>query len=131
MEARSVARGWHAGQGRVGPIRLLLDPAAAEKFDVRALMRAVPTVPVSKRADELLDELRAARQQIAIVVEEATGIAVPEEDRQAADTLGGLIVSKLGHLPRSGDEVEVGGRRLRVERLRRHRVAEARLLPAA
>jgi CBS domain containing-hemolysin-like protein len=169
--------------------RLLLDPAAAERFDVRALMRPVPTVPASKRADELLDEMRAARQQIAIVVdeyggtagiitlhdlveglvgrideeppvagadrparpprpesdgsqvfdgltrlrefEEATGIAVPDEDRQAADTLGGLIVSKLGHLPRAGDEVEVAGRRLRVERLRRHRVAEARLLPAA
>jgi CBS domain containing-hemolysin-like protein len=54
---------------------------------------------------------------------------VPEEDRQAADTLGGLIMLRLGRLPRAGDEVEVSGRRLRVERLRRHRVAEARLLP--
>ena len=169
--------------------RLLVDPAAAQGFDVRALMRPAPTVPASKRADALLDEMRAARQQIAIVVdeyggtagivtlhdlveglvgrideepamtgaerpapgrrtepdgsqvfdgltrlrefEEATGIEIPEEDRQAADTLGGLIVLRLGHLPRAGDEVEVGGRRLRVERLRRHRVAEARLLPAA
>jgi CBS domain containing-hemolysin-like protein len=168
--------------------RLLLDPRAAERFEVRALMRPVPTVPASKRADALLDEMRAARQQIAIVVdeyggtagivtlhdlveglvgrideepavgadrpgpgrrsepdgsqcfdgltrlrdfEEATGIELAEEDRQAADTVGGLIMLRLGHLPRAGDEVEVGGRRLRVERLRRHRVAEARLLPAA
>jgi CBS domain containing-hemolysin-like protein len=169
--------------------RLLLEPAAAERFEVRALMRPVPTVPASKRADELLDEMRAARQQLAVVVdeyggtagiitlhdlveglvgrideepalaggerpapgpraepdgsqvfdgltrlrdfEEVTGIEVSEEDRQAADTVGGLIMVRLGHLPRQGDEVEVGGRRLRVERLRRYRVAEARLLPAA
>jgi CBS domain containing-hemolysin-like protein len=169
--------------------RLLHKPPEGERFDVRSLMRLVPTVPASKRADELLDEMRAARQQIAIVVdeyggtagiitlhdlveglvgrideepavgtdraaapgrrsepdgsqvfdgltrlrdfEEATGLALPEEDRAAADTVGGLIMLRLGHLPRAGDEVEVGGRRLRVERLRRHRVAEARLLPAA
>jgi len=61
--------------------------------------------------------------------EDATGIEVSEEDRQAADTLGGLIMLRLGRLPRAGDEVELGNRRLRVERLRRHRVAEARLLP--
>ena len=41
--------------------------------------------------------------------EEATGIEVPEEDRQAADTLGGLIVLRLGHLPR--DRGRGGGRR--------------------
>jgi CBS domain containing-hemolysin-like protein len=169
--------------------RVLVDAPAARRFDVRALMRPAPTVPASKRADTLLDEMRAARQQIGIVVdeyggtagvitlhdlveglvgrideepalaggerpapgrrtepdgsqvfdgltrlrefEEATGIDVPEEYRQAADTLGGLIMLRLGHLPRAGDEVEVAGRRLRVERLRRHRVAEARLLPAA
>jgi CBS domain containing-hemolysin-like protein len=168
--------------------RILLSPPDQAPFDVRGLMRLAPTVPASKRADELLDEMRAARQQIAIVVdeyggtagivslhdlvealvgrideepvvgaerpaptrrtegdgsqvfdgltrlrdfEETTGIALDEEDRQAADTLGGLIMLRLGHLPKPGDEVEVGGRRLRVERLRRHRVAEARLLPAA
>jgi CBS domain containing-hemolysin-like protein len=156
-------------------------------FDLRAVMRPALTVPTTKRADALLEELRAARQQLAVLVdeyggtaglvslhdlleglvgrideepamhgaerpaaaaapaadgsllfdgltrlrefEEATGIEVPEEDRQAADTLGGLIMLRLGRLPRAGDEVEVSGRRLRVERLRRHRVAEARLLP--
>jgi CBS domain containing-hemolysin-like protein len=151
-------------------------------------MRPVLTVPTTKGADTLLEEMRSARQELAIVVdeyggtaglvtlhdlveglvgrideeapatgtdrpaqprakepdgsqvfpgltrlrdfEEATSIRVPEEERQAADTLGGLVMLKLGRLPRAGDEVEVGGRRLRVERLRRHRVAEARLLPA-
>jgi magnesium and cobalt exporter, CNNM family len=159
-----------------------------EAFDLRAVMRPVLTVPTTKRADALLEEMRSARQELAIVVdeyggtaglvtlhdlveglvgrideeapatgtdrpaqprakepdgsqvfpgltrlrdfEETTGIRVPEEERQAADTLGGLVMLKLGRLPRAGDEVEVGGRRLRVERLRRHRVAEARLLPA-
>ena len=167
--------------------RIPLDPAATTAFDVRTLMRPIPTVPATKRADALLDEMRASRQQLAIVVdeyggtaglitlhdlveglvgrideeppaagtdrpaqpraleadgsqvfdgltrlrdfEEATGIEVTDEERQAADTLGGLIMLKLGHLPRAGDEVEVGGRQLRVERLRRRRVAEARLLP--
>jgi CBS domain containing-hemolysin-like protein len=155
------------------------------RFDVRAVLRPALTVPTTKRADALLDEMRAARQELAVVVDEyggtagvvtlhdlleglvgrideeppvpgeratplaaapdgsqlfdgltrlrdfedATGIEVPEEDRQAADTLGGLIMLRLGRLPRAGDEVELGGRRLRVERLRRHRVAEARLLP--
>jgi magnesium and cobalt exporter, CNNM family len=158
----------------------------APHFDLRAVIRPVLTVPTTKTADALLDEMRAARQELAVVVdeyggtagvvslhdlleglvgrideeppvpgertlppaaapdgsqvfdgltrlrefEEATGIEVPEADRQAADTLGGLIMLRLGRLPRQGDEVEIGGRRLRVERLRRHRVAEARLLPA-
>jgi CBS domain containing-hemolysin-like protein len=161
-----------------------LDPPA-QPFDLRPVMRPVLTVPTTKRADALLEEMRAARQELAMVVdeyggtagvitlhdlleglvgrideespmpgertaapptapdgsqvfdgltrlrefEEATGIEVPEEDRQAADTVGGLIMLRLGRLPRPGDEVEIGGRRLRVERLRRHRVAEARLLP--
>jgi putative hemolysin len=158
-----------------------------ESFDMRAVMRPVLTVPTTKRADALLDEMRAARQVLAVVVdeyggtaglitlhdlleglvgrideepptagadrpaqppapapdgsqlfdgltrlrdfEEATGLEVTDEERQAADTLGGLVMLKLGRLPRAGDEVPVGTRRLRVERLRRHRVAEARLLP--
>jgi CBS domain containing-hemolysin-like protein len=154
-------------------------------FDLRAVMRPALTVPTTKRADALLEEMRAARQQLSVLVdeyggtagvvtlhdlleglvgrideepavpgersapsvaatdgsqvfdgltrlrefEELTGIEVPEADRQAADTLGGLIMLRLGRLPTAGDEVEIGGRRLRVERLRRHRVAEARLLP--
>ena len=158
-----------------------------EPFDLRAVMRPALTVPTTKRADALLEEMRATRQELAVLVdeyggtaglvslhdlleglvgrideepgpgadrpapaatpapdgsqvfdgltrlrefEEATGIEVSDEDRQAADTVGGLIMLRLGRLPRAGDEVEVGGRRLRVERLRRHRVAEARLLPA-
>ena len=156
-----------------------------DAFDLRAVMRPVLTVPTTKRVDALLEEMRAARQELAVLVdeyggtaglvslhdlleglvgrideepvsgverpagptpapdgsqlfdgltrlrefEETTGIEVPEEDRQAADTLGGLIMLRLGRLPRAGDEVQVAGRRLRVERLRRHRVAEARLLP--
>lgn len=61
--------------------------------------------------------------------EEITGILLSEADRQSADTLGGLVMAKLGRLPRVADEVEIEGRRLRVEALDRLRVARVRLLP--
>jgi CBS domain containing-hemolysin-like protein len=62
--------------------------------------------------------------------EEATAILLGEVDRESADTLGGLVMARLARLPRVGDEVEIEGRRLRVESLDRLRVARVRLLPA-
>jgi CBS domain containing-hemolysin-like protein len=61
--------------------------------------------------------------------EEVTGIVLSEADRQSADTLGGLVMARLGRLPRVGDEVAFEGRRLKVESLDRLRVARVRLLP--
>jgi putative hemolysin len=60
---------------------------------------------------------------------EATGIPLTEEDEEAAETLGGVVMSRLGRIPEVGDEVMVGGRRLRVEELDGKRVALLRLLP--
>jgi CBS domain containing-hemolysin-like protein len=63
-------------------------------------------------------------------LEEAAALVVDDEEAQHADTLGGLVMAKLGRLPQGGDMVTVGGRRLRVETVQRRRVARARLLPS-
>src|SRR6185436_4254013 len=47
----------------------------APRFDLRAVLRPVMTVPTAKRADALRDEMRAARQELAVVVDEYGGTA--------------------------------------------------------
>jgi putative hemolysin len=46
-----------------------------EQFDTRRLLRPVMAVPESKRADDLLEEMRAARQQLAVIIDEYGGTA--------------------------------------------------------
>jgi hypothetical protein len=46
-----------------------------------------------------------------------------------AETIGGVVMYRLGRIPEVGDEVAVQGRRLRVEALDGLRVALVRLLP--
>jgi putative hemolysin len=159
--------------------------AGAPPFDVRQFVRPVRAVPESKPADDLLEEMRARREQMAVVIEEyggtagiitledlvealvgpieeedaggeearpsaqtqpdgsvlfdgltrleeweeETGLRLEAADHEAAETLGGLIMARLGRIPEVGDEVEIGGRILRVEELDRKRVASVRLLP--
>jgi CBS domain containing-hemolysin-like protein len=59
---------------------------------------------------------------------ELTGLK-PDEELDV-DTLGGLVMASLDRVPRGGDEVVVGGRTLRVERMDGRRVASVRVLPA-
>jgi CBS domain containing-hemolysin-like protein len=156
-------------------------------FALRGLVRPVLTVPASKPADDLLDEMRAARQHLALVIdeyggtlgivtledlmeglvgpipeergsvatgavelaatapdgsrvldgltrlrdfEEITGISLEEADHDAADTLGGLVMTRLDRLPDVGDEVRLGDRTLRVEGMDGRRVAAVRISPA-
>ena len=47
------------------------------------------------------------------------------------DTVGGLIFNTLGHVPDVGESVEVGGLRLRVERMQGRRITRVRLTPSA
>jgi CBS domain containing-hemolysin-like protein len=157
-----------------------------EAFDLGALIRPVLVAPESKPADNLLEEMRAARRQLAVVLdefggtagivtledlvealvgpieeedlptaneglpltstvaepdgslviggrtrlgefEELTGLRLDESDYQAAETVGGLVMARLGRIPEPGDEVALAGRTLRVERLDGKRVATVRL----
>jgi CBS domain containing-hemolysin-like protein len=47
---------------------------------------------------------------------------------EAADTLGGLVFSELGHLPQKGEEVEFGTTIMRVEKTEDFSVLEVSLL---
>lgn len=54
-----------------------------------------------------------------------TGLQVPDE--APYETLGGLVMTVLGRLPEPGDEVDVPGVRLRVERMDGRRVESIRV----
>ena len=54
-----------------------------------------------------------------------TGLVVPDESPY--ETLGGLVMTTLGRLPRVGDEVSVPGVQLRVERMDGRRVDSIRV----
>jgi CBS domain containing-hemolysin-like protein len=60
-----------------------------------------------------------------------TGIRLNPADHEAAETLGGLVMARLEHIPSVGEEASVAGRTLRVEELDGRRVAAVRLLPPA
>lgn len=63
--------------------------------------------------------------------EDLTGHQVDTELKAEVDTLGGLIMALLGHLPAESETVALGdGRALRVEHLEGRRVATVRLLAA-
>ncbi|MBM4418900.1 MAG: HlyC/CorC family transporter [Chloroflexi bacterium] len=59
--------------------------------------------------------------------EEALRITLAPEDHDDADTLGGLVMARLGHVPETGEEVEIGGYHVRVEEKDGHRVARVRV----
>jgi putative hemolysin len=59
------------------------------------------------------------------------GLAVRPEDTDEVETMGGLVMLRLGRLPSVGDEVPLDGTVLRVEQMDGRRVARLRLLPIA
>ncbi|HLH25841.1 MAG TPA: hemolysin family protein [Chloroflexota bacterium] len=63
-------------------------------------------------------------------VAKQVGLAVNPEDTQEVETMGGLMMLRLGRLPTVGDEVHVDGTVLRVEQMDGRRVARLRLLPS-
>jgi CBS domain containing-hemolysin-like protein len=151
-------------------------------IDIRSLARPAGYVPETKRIDELLTEMRAARRHIAIVVDEYGGTAglvtiedlveeivgeiqdeydveetlvepietdgdrrayrldgrvtmddlrdlfelsdAEEPDEEAYDTVGGLIIHRVGRIPLVGTEVEFRDVTLRVEAADSRRVSK-------
>jgi putative hemolysin len=59
--------------------------------------------------------------------EELAGVTLPEEDHEAVDTVGGLVMTRLGRIPEVGDRIDVDGLTLRVEELDGRRVALVRM----
>jgi CBS domain containing-hemolysin-like protein len=51
---------------------------------------------------------------------------LPDDDW---DTVGGLIFNSLGHVPNAGEQVDIDGYRLRVERLQGRRITRVRIAP--
>ncbi len=50
---------------------------------------------------------------------------------QGVETLAGLLLSRLGHIPHAGEAVEIDGQRFEVVAMERHRIARVRADPAA
>jgi CBS domain containing-hemolysin-like protein len=50
-----------------------------------------------------------------------------EAQSEGADTLAGLVLERLGAIPRVGDEVEADGWRIRVESMERTRIRSLRV----
>jgi CBS domain containing-hemolysin-like protein len=80
-----------------------------EAASVRPLGKASWMVSGLLRADE---------------VGEATGFRMPDGDYE---TLAGLVLTRLGEIPKVGDELRVDGWRITVMAMDRHRVAELRV----
>jgi Mg2+/Co2+ transporter CorB len=159
-----------------------LDRRSQPGPDLRALAEKPTFIPLSRGADDVLEDLRRGGVELAVVLdeygvtagiltlhdimeglvgrigedggrgigtllpdgsrvfdglvrlgelEEVTGLRVPEEERQQADTLNGLVMVRLGRVPRAGDTIELGGHRLVVESMAHKRIGRARLSPRA
>ncbi len=142
-------------------------------FNIREILRPAVFIPESKRLNVLLDEFRANRNHMAIVVDEYGGIAGLvtiedvleqivgeiedehdiEEDKfihehsngtsivksitpidefnehfnceivsDDVDTIGGIVINALGHMPKRGESVTLSGFNFKVLRASRRRI---------
>ncbi len=159
-----------------------LDKKKRVHFNIHDMLRPAVFVPESKRLNVLLREFRAARNHMAIVVDEYGGVAglVTIEDvleqivgeiadeydidedtmilprdggeyvvkallpiadfnmrlnthypEDEVDTIGGLVMSRLGHVPRRGEKIEIEGTRFEVLRADSRRVYLLKVTPVA
>lgn len=163
-------------------VRDLLSAGSNESITARSLARPALLVPVSRRADDVLEDMRSRGATMVLVVdefggtaglltlhdlleglvgrlraagadpeigllepdgsrvvlgsvslreiEEVAGLSFTEEDEAHADTLSGVLMSRLGRIPATADSIEIDGRRVTVERLTDHRVPRVRIGPA-
>jgi CBS domain containing-hemolysin-like protein len=81
-----------------------------DEFDREApKVRRLPDGRVSVDAALPVDELESE-------------LGIGGEFEEEVDTLGGLVFTRLGRLPGTGDSVELGGRRVEVSRMRGRRI---------
>ncbi|VAW99411.1 Magnesium and cobalt efflux protein CorC [hydrothermal vent metagenome] len=143
------------------------------KFYLRDIIRQAIVIPESKRLNILLNEFRASRNHMAIVVDEYGGVSglvtiedvleqivgdiedehdidedafikdhgdqnytikalTPIEDfneyfssnfkTDEYDTLGGLLLARIGHLPKRGDLIEIEGFHFKILRADNRRI---------
>jgi putative hemolysin len=158
-----------------------LQAADETMLDLRPILIEATFVPETIRIDQLLNEFKKRRQQLAIIIDEyggtsgiitladlleqvfgdlpdeaaesepeilqradgsiqvAGGVSIDEVNElfglgfpsEEAVTMAGLIINALGRTAAAGDEVEINGVRLRVERVTRFRISTLSLfLPA-
>jgi CBS domain containing-hemolysin-like protein len=89
----------------------------------------VTTLPPAAHPDDSHSSLPTITDGMTRLAEweEGTGTALTDDDREAADTLGGLVMARLGRIPELGDAVEIGGHIVTVEALDGRRVHRVRL----
>ncbi len=87
--------------------------------------------PIRDEFDEAEAEVEVSQEG---VVELPGSMALPEAEEildlpglgDASDTIGGVVVARLGRLPRKGDELEMGAYRVRVQDVSRRRIVSLR-----
>jgi CBS domain containing-hemolysin-like protein len=87
--------------------------------------------PIRDEFDEAETEIEVDEQG---ALELPGTLALPEAEAildlpglgDASDTIGGVVVARLGRLPRKGDELDLGAYRVRVEEVTRRRIVRLR-----
>ncbi|MEP6472479.1 MAG: hemolysin family protein, partial [Gemmatimonadota bacterium] len=64
-----------------------------------------------------------------VALSELEGILGHNFERQDVSTVGGLILAELGHVPKTGEEVVLGGYRFRVDLVSRRRIRRVQVAP--
>ncbi len=85
-----------------------------ERGGTQAVVRASDVIPARTRIEDLEEPLRQVLQGI-------------EGD---FDTLGGLLITCVGYIPQTGEEIEVAGLRFVIERATPRRIESVRVLRA-
>jgi CBS domain containing-hemolysin-like protein len=86
------------------------------------LVRPAAYVPETKTLDSQLRDFHRGPAHLAIVVDDLSQALGRSFEHAEVSTVGGLIYSVLGRVPRAGDELTLDGYRVVVERVDRRRV---------
>ncbi len=106
-------------------VEALIGPMAAEQHPGVGPVDALATGDGESSGPLVFDGLTRLQEW-----EDVTGLHLTEEDHAAVETLGGLVMTRLGRIPEAGDEIAVAERTLRVEEMDGLRVARVQLVPS-